>query len=184
MSAARAITLVAALTALGACFHATIEAGLTPSTRVLEGKLGLQLDIWPRAAEDREDRKQVPGRRGKGRNSAELPRSGRTHPYVGVYTRWTFGDLALPAGATRPRARCWRSQPARIMTACEPPLGRRRSGQRRVRRCTGAFRAFAQRNVPGTHLIDDVIASRPPPPAPRSPAARSSAWSEAGGRRA
>ena len=38
MSAARTITLVAALTALGACFHATIDTGLTPSTRVLEQK--------------------------------------------------------------------------------------------------------------------------------------------------
>jgi hypothetical protein len=38
MSAARTITLVAALTALGACFHATIETGLSPSTKVLEQK--------------------------------------------------------------------------------------------------------------------------------------------------
>jgi hypothetical protein len=38
MSAARTITLVAALTALGACFHATIETGLSPSTNVLEQK--------------------------------------------------------------------------------------------------------------------------------------------------
>jgi hypothetical protein len=38
MPAARPITLLAALTTLAACFHATIETGLTPSTQVLERK--------------------------------------------------------------------------------------------------------------------------------------------------
>jgi hypothetical protein len=38
MATARTITVLAALTALGACFHATIETGLTPSTQVLERK--------------------------------------------------------------------------------------------------------------------------------------------------
>ena len=37
MPAARTITFVTALTTL-ACFHATIETGLTPSTKVLEQK--------------------------------------------------------------------------------------------------------------------------------------------------
>jgi Bor protein len=38
MSAARTFALLAGLTVLGACYHATIETGLTPSTRVLEQK--------------------------------------------------------------------------------------------------------------------------------------------------
>jgi hypothetical protein len=38
MLTTRTITLLTALTALGACFHATIETGLTPSTKVLEQK--------------------------------------------------------------------------------------------------------------------------------------------------
>jgi hypothetical protein len=38
MPAARTIILLATITMLGACFHATIETGLTPSTRVLEQK--------------------------------------------------------------------------------------------------------------------------------------------------
>ncbi|MBA3759315.1 MAG: Bor family protein [Gemmatimonadales bacterium] len=38
MPASRTIVLLAALPLLGACFHATIETGLTPSTRVLERK--------------------------------------------------------------------------------------------------------------------------------------------------
>jgi hypothetical protein len=38
MPATRSITLLATLTALGACYHATIETGLTPSTKVLEQK--------------------------------------------------------------------------------------------------------------------------------------------------
>lgn len=38
MPASRTIVLLAALPLLGACFHATIETGLTPSTKVLERK--------------------------------------------------------------------------------------------------------------------------------------------------
>ncbi len=38
MPAARTIALLAALPTLGACFHATIQTGLTPSTKVLEQK--------------------------------------------------------------------------------------------------------------------------------------------------
>lgn len=38
MSAARTFALLAGLTVLGACYHATIETGLTPSTKVLEQK--------------------------------------------------------------------------------------------------------------------------------------------------
>ncbi len=38
MPAARTITLLATLTTLGACFHVTVETGLTPSTKVLEQK--------------------------------------------------------------------------------------------------------------------------------------------------
>jgi hypothetical protein len=38
MPALRTIVLLPALTVLGACFHATIETGLTPSTKVLEQK--------------------------------------------------------------------------------------------------------------------------------------------------
>jgi hypothetical protein len=38
MLTTRTITLLTSLTALGACFHATIETGLTPSTKVLEQK--------------------------------------------------------------------------------------------------------------------------------------------------
>lgn len=38
MPAARSITLFTALTTLAACFHATIETGLAPSTKVLEQK--------------------------------------------------------------------------------------------------------------------------------------------------
>jgi Bor protein len=38
MAALRTITFLGALTALAACFHATVETGLTPSTRVLEKK--------------------------------------------------------------------------------------------------------------------------------------------------
>jgi len=38
MPASRTIVLVAPLLLLGACFHATIETGLTPSTQVLERK--------------------------------------------------------------------------------------------------------------------------------------------------
>jgi len=38
MPATRTIILLATITTLGACFHATIETGLTPSTQVLERK--------------------------------------------------------------------------------------------------------------------------------------------------
>ncbi|MGZ8399607.1 MAG: Bor family protein [Gemmatimonadales bacterium] len=38
MSAARTFALLAGLTVLGACYHATLETGLTPSTKVLEQK--------------------------------------------------------------------------------------------------------------------------------------------------
>ncbi|HEV8177287.1 MAG TPA: Bor family protein [Gemmatimonadales bacterium] len=38
MPASRTIVLLAALYLLSACFHATIETGLTPSTQVLERK--------------------------------------------------------------------------------------------------------------------------------------------------
>jgi len=38
MLAPRTITFLTALTALAACFHATIETGLAPSTKVLEQK--------------------------------------------------------------------------------------------------------------------------------------------------
>ena len=38
MSAARTFALLAGLTVLGACYRATIETGLTPSTKVLEQK--------------------------------------------------------------------------------------------------------------------------------------------------
>jgi len=38
MLATRTVTLVTALSVLGGCFHATIETGLTPSTKVLEQK--------------------------------------------------------------------------------------------------------------------------------------------------
>lgn len=38
MLATRKIVFLAALPVLGACFHATVETGLTPSTKVLEQK--------------------------------------------------------------------------------------------------------------------------------------------------
>lgn len=38
MPAARTIALLVTLTTLAACFHATVETGLTPSTKVLEQK--------------------------------------------------------------------------------------------------------------------------------------------------
>lgn len=38
MAATRTIALLAVVLTLGACFHATIETGLTPSTKVLEQK--------------------------------------------------------------------------------------------------------------------------------------------------
>jgi hypothetical protein len=38
MPAVRTITLLATIIALGACWHATVETGLTPSTKVLEQK--------------------------------------------------------------------------------------------------------------------------------------------------
>ena len=38
MPAARTFTLLITLTTLAACYHATIETGLTPSTQVLERK--------------------------------------------------------------------------------------------------------------------------------------------------